>query len=305
MTQTQAGSTATGQAGALYLLILVAATFLMASGFIAGKILLVHVPALLLVGWRFVLAALATLPFAWLAGEPLLPRFPDRVLRAWATIVAIGLLQTAGVMGFLFLGLRSISPTTAAILLFTNPIWVALFGRVFIGERLSLTRMAGLLAGFAGVVLALGASDQAFAGEPLGGKLLGLAAALSWAFATLINKQARLPIGAWTLSFWQMLFGALALLVLALAQGEHWPVQLAASDWAWFVWLAIPGSTGSFGLWFMALRKGGATRTSGYLFLAPLFTVLMSMLLLGTSLTLAQAAGGILIGAGLWLVNRS
>jgi len=76
------------------------------------------------------------------------------------------------------------------------------------------------------------------------------------------------------------------------------------AQWGWFVWLAIPASTGSFGLWFVALNKGGATKTSGYLFLAPLFTVVLSFFVLGTSLSWVQAFGGAMIGVALWLVNR-
>ena len=53
-----------------------------------------------------------------------------------------------------------------------------------------------------------------------------------------------------------------------------------------------------------AVRHGGATRTSGYLFLAPLFTVVLSFLVLGTTLSWRQALGGALIGLALWLVNR-
>lgn len=41
--------------------ILVAATFLMGSSFVAGKVLLRTVPPLPLVGWRFLLAAVFTM----------------------------------------------------------------------------------------------------------------------------------------------------------------------------------------------------------------------------------------------------
>jgi drug/metabolite transporter (DMT)-like permease len=193
---------------------LAASTFLMGSSFVAGKILLQDgIPSLLLVGWRFFVAALATLPLVLLEGRlrrALLP--PGAGLREAALTILIGLLQTAAVMGLLFLAMDSISASTAAILLFTNPIWVALLGRLFLGEALPASRLAGL---------------------------------------------------------------------------------------------AVPASTGSFGLWFVALEKGGATKTSGFLFLAPLFTVLLSFFVLGAPLSWQQAFGGGLIGFALWLVNRN
>ena len=297
-------------AGAAYFVILVTATLLMASSFIAGKILLAAgIPSFLLVGWRFLLAALATLPLVFMAESKYAQRLAPRhlTLRDWSVILLIGLLQTAATMGFLFLALRTISAGTAAILLFTNPLWVALIGHFVLRETLSGPRLFGLLCGIFGVVLALGASGTGLSHEPLIGQLTGLAAAFCFAFATILNKRAKLAINVWALSFWQMLIGGLMLLALAYAQGQHWPGPALTSIglWGWFLWLAVPGSTASFGLWFLALRRGGATQTSGYLFLAPLFTVLMSALMLRTGLSVQQAFGGILIGAALWLVNRT
>ncbi len=297
-----------GDAASGFVLLLLASTFLMGSSFVAGKILLSQgFPALLLVGWRFLVAALATLPLAWMAERGRLSALwpPAMRGRQLAVVLAIGLLQTAAVMGLLFTGMRTIPAATAAILLFSNPIWVALLGRLFLHESLSRARALGLLLGMLGVALAIGrgalvAQDRAV----LVGELCCLASAICWAVATAINKRANLPIGGWTLNFWQMLVGAVALLALAYADGERWPAAVTGAQWGWFAWLAIPASTGSFGLWFVALRRGGATLTSGYLFLAPLFAVVLSFLVLHTRLSALQLLGGTLIGLGLWLVNR-
>lgn len=289
--------------GARYYAALLFATFLMASSFIAGKLLLnFGFTALLLVGWRFLVAAFAVLPMVLISREPLFPRLSTRQN---LTVVLIGLLQTAGTMGLTFLSLRYVSAATAGILLFTNPIWVAFLAPWLLGESLSKIRLLGLFCGISGVVLALGGGGvPAVPGDMLRGDGVGLAGAFCWSLSTIVNKRARLPIGTWTLTFWQMLTGALVLLGLAYCQGEHWPDRMGASQWGWFLWLAIPGSAGSFGLWFYALLKGGATRSSGYLFLAPFFTVLLSDLIFATALSLPQAMGGVLIGLSLWLVNR-
>jgi drug/metabolite transporter (DMT)-like permease len=293
---------------AQFFLILIASTFLMGSSFVSGKILLQQgFPAMLLVGWRFLIAALATLPLIRLDNGSIFEAlFPSRLtLRDAALVVIIGILQTTAVMGLLFVAMRSISASTAAILLFTNPIWVAVLGRLFLGEPLHGARVGGLALGIVGVVLAIGISRQSY-GAPgaTAGEVIGLASALCWAAATIINKRANLPLGSWSLSFWQMLIGSLVIIAIAYGSGQHWPAVTTHAQWGWFIWLAIPASTGSFGLWFVALKRGGATKTSGYLFLAPLFTVVLSYFVLGTSLSWVQAAGGLLIGLALWLVNR-
>jgi drug/metabolite transporter (DMT)-like permease len=191
------------------------------------------------------------------------------------------------------------------ILLFTNPIWVAVLGRLFLGESLHRGRLVGLVLGVIGVAFAIGPGPDALSGgSTLAGEIISIAASLCWASATIINKRANLPFGAWTLSFWQMLIGAVAILIIAYATGQHWSDITDPVQWGWFLWLAIAASTGSFGFWFVALSKGGATRTSGCLFLAPLFTVILSFFILGSTLTWLKAVGGILIGLALWLVNQ-
>jgi drug/metabolite transporter (DMT)-like permease len=183
---------------------------------------------------------------------------------------------------------------------------VALLGRLFLGEALPPSRLAGLVLGLVGVGFAIGVGPEVLAGgAQVTGELIGLASSFCWAIATLINKRAGLPLGPWALSFWQMLIGSLALLALAYGAGQRWPAGTTPGQWGWFLWLAIPASTGSFGLWFVALGKGGATRASGFLFLAPLFTVILSFFVLAAPLSWQQAVGGILIGLALWLLNRN
>jgi drug/metabolite transporter (DMT)-like permease len=165
-------------------------------------------------------------------------------LGAYGLVVVIGLLQTAAVMGLLFVAMRSIPASTAAILLFTNPIWVAVLGHLFLGETLRGEGIVGLGVGVVGAHLAIGVRSDTLLGDAsMTGEFLSLGSAVCWAIATVINNGAKLPFGAWTLIFWQMLIGALALLVIARATGEHWPVAVTATQWAWFLWLSCPSSS--------------------------------------------------------------
>ncbi len=290
-----------------FFITLIASTFLMGSSFVAGKILLHQgFSPMILVGWRFLVAACATLPLVFLdRSSPGAVLFPARAgLREVVLVILIGLIQTAAVMGLLFWAMQFVSASTSAILLFTNPIWVAVLGRLFLGETLHRGRLVGLFLGVIGVAFAIGLGpDLLSGGKTLVGEIIGIVSALCWATATVVNKRANLPFGPWALSFWQMLIGSVAILGLAYGTDEQWPVNVTWEQWGWFVWLAIPASTGSFGLWFVALSRGGATKTSGFLFLAPLFTVILSWFILGATLSLLQAVGGILIGIALWLVN--
>jgi drug/metabolite transporter (DMT)-like permease len=279
-----------------YILTLIAATFLMASAFIAGKVLLKTIAPFTLVGWRFFVAALATLPLVYyLEKDTPLSKKPR-----WGIIALIGLLQSAGTMGLLFLSMLYVSPSTAAILLFTNPLWVAILGYFFLAERLSFQKISGLLLGVLGVILLIGLKEGL--GHSIG-ELLGLGASFCWATSTIINRKYPTGIGTWRLSFWQMFIGSLALLIVAWVFQEPLPENVSGETLAWFLWLAIPASTGSFGLWFLALKSGGATQSSAFLFMAPLFTILLSAIIFQIMPTFTQILGGLCVFVALFLVN--
>ncbi len=289
---------------AAFALVILGATFLMGSSFVAGKILLDRgIPPMLLVGWRFLVAALFALPLA-LLGKHWKTVIP-RSARDAGWIAIIGLTQTAAVMGLLFYAMRTIPASTAAILLFTNPLWVAMLGPFFLGERLGGSSYVGLLLGIVGVALAIGIKGGANGGGALvRGDAIAILSAVCWAVATIINKRIKVGLGTWAVTFWQMLVGSVAVLAIAYAEGDVWPSGLSNQDWGWFLWLAVPASTGSFGLWFAALEKGGATRCSGFLFLTPLFTILLSFLVLGHPITWTQVGGGLMVGVAIALLGR-
>jgi drug/metabolite transporter (DMT)-like permease len=277
---------------------IIGATFCMGTSFVASKILLQTIPPFTLVGWRFVLAALATLSLIFLLKQ----RFQGISIKSWQQIAVIGLLQTAGTMGLLFLSMLYISASAAAVLLFTNPLWVAALSPFVLKEKIRPIQYFGLFLGFVGVVLLIGLKSN---GLEMKGNFLGLASALCWASATLFAKRSSLKVPPFILSFGQMLIGGIVLVFLSFFSKETYNVATATSqDWFWFAWLVLPSSVGSFGLWYVALSHGGALRASSFLFLTPLFTVITSVLVLKTTVSLQQLIGAALVGVALYIVNR-
>ena len=173
---------------------IIGATFCMGTSFVASKILLQTIPPFTLVGWRFMLAPLATLPLIFLLKQ----RFQDVSTKDWQRIAVIGLLQTAGTMGLLFLSMLYISASAAAVLLFTNPLWVAALSPVILKEKIRPQQYFGLFLGFMGVVLLIGFKSN---GLEMRGNFLGLASALCWAAATLFAKRSGVKAPPFILSF--------------------------------------------------------------------------------------------------------
>lgn len=70
------------------------------------------------------------------------------------------------------------------------------------------------------------------------------------------------------------------------------------------VWLAIMCSIVQFSVWFYLLDQGEPGKTSSFLFLAPIFGVLSSWILLGEHVAWEAVAGCVLVCLGIYWVNR-
>ncbi|WP_439117490.1 DMT family transporter [Mesobacillus stamsii] len=264
-------------------------TFLMGSSFTVGKIGLTYVSPLLLVGLRFTIAGV--LMAIIVRKKPLPANISD-----WGRVFTIGLMQTAGVMGAIFLSLRTITAGESSILTFTNPLLVVLMGTVFLRIRYRLLQWIGAGVGFLGVFITLGFHLQLTTGT-----LLGLGAAVSWSIGTILIKKWGSLFNVWVLTAYQMLFGGLILLVMSLTM-ENPRLTINMASVSIILWLAIMASIVQFAIWFYLLNQGDPGKTSAFLFLAPFFGVLSGWMM-GEVVEWYVYAGGAFIFTGIFLVN--
>jgi len=193
-------------------------------------------------------AGLVLLSIARLRGQPMgLPR------RYWRTVV----------LGTLFyLVLWNLTSTYAAVLIpsgqaavlgFTMPLWSALIAWAVLGERLSPRLVLAIGLGAAGVTLLMVESFRVYAAAPLG-FALGIVSAIGWAIGTLILKRGNVQVPVMVLTGWQLLIGAVPMVLGALVFGDHqWFVPswqtIAVITWIMLVpmcignvcWFAIVG----------------------------------------------------------------
>ena len=273
-----------------FIVLVVVTTFLMGSSFTVGKIGLNYVSPLLLVGLRFTIAGLL---MAVLVRKSVKPE----KLADWGRIFTIGLMQTAGVMGCIFLSLRTITAGESSILTFTNPLMVVMMGTVFLGIRYRLLQWIGAIVGFIGVFITLGFHLQLTVGT-----LFGLGAAVFWSIGTILIKQWGSRFNVWVLTAYQMLFGGIALLLMGLTL-ESPKLMINPVSITVILWLAIMASIVQFAIWFYLINQGDPGKTSAFLFLAPFFGVLTGWVLLDEVVEWYVYAGGALIFIGIFLVN--
>lgn len=277
-----------------FTLLILLTTFLMGSSFAVGKIGLSYSSPLLLAGLRFTLAGFI------MAVSVLVLKRPHPVSKGnWIKMLIIGTFQTAGVMGCIFLSLRTITASESSILTFTNPLLVVVFGTLFLKTRYKFYQWVGVLLGLVGVSIGVGAQIELKIGV-----LFGILSAVFWAISTLLVKKWGPLFNTWVLSAYQMLFGGLLLLLGSFIL-EKQVFILNGNSLFILLWLSIMSSIVQFAVWYYLLQKGDPGKTSAYLFLAPFFGVLSGWLLLGETLYPSIIVGGLFIIIGIYLVNRT
>ncbi len=267
------------------------------SAFTSARIVVADAPPFLALSVRFLLSGLIALAIGWAAGQRI------RLGRAqWSAVIVFGLCQNALYLGLNFEAMRSVEASIAVIIASLLPLFVAAFGRMFLGETLPWQAVAGLVAGFAGVVVIMAARLGSGA-DPFGVALcVGGVIALS--VATLAVRGATSGGNLWMIVGLQMLVGSAALFPASLLL-ETWTV-----NWTWplagaFAYTTlIPGLAATM-IWFILVERIGATRAATFHFLNPFIGVAIAAAILGESVGPRDLLGVCIIMAGILAVQTA
>jgi drug/metabolite transporter (DMT)-like permease len=272
--------------------------FLWATAFVPSRILARDAPPLWILTIRFAVAGGILLAIAAAVRLPV-----PRDGRTWLRLFALGLGANALYLGLTYLALRHLSAGMASIIASTNPLILALLAPWLLREPLTARKLAGLVLGFGGVVLAMHARAGSQAAR-LQDVLLAVAGVLAFVFSNILYKRMAERPHPVVLNGAQLLCAAIALLPAAVAlEGAPHLSWTAPVFWS-LAYLVVVLSVGASMLWFWILQHGEASRVSAYFFLTPAFGLLLSALLLGEPLTVADGVALVVIGTGLWLAAR-
>ena len=219
--------------------------------------------------------------------------------------IAAGLLFTAEFI-LIYWGLEFTIASRAVIFINISPFVVALGAQLFIpGERLRKIQVLGLCCAFSGIVVAFSESASYATYRILIGDGMLAAAAVFWGATTVLIKAgplARIRPGKTLL--YQLAVSAAALPLAALVKGEPGIVRMtpviAASLVYQTVWVAFI----TFLAWFWLIRNYPASRLVSFNFLTPIFGVIAGGILLNEPITSKLLLTLLLVGTGIYLVNR-
>ena len=229
-----------------------------------------------------------------------------RALRAEWKYMAAGL---CGVTLFFVLQNVALTYTLAAnvsVLLSAAPLFTALLSRAVLGERLKANFFMGFGLAMAGIILIAFNGSVVLKLNPLG-DVLSIVAAMVWAAYSLLIKTADVPDRAlFSVTRKVFFYGLLFLLpVLPLFDFRLGLERLAFPPNVFhLLFLGVLGSAVCFATWNYALKSLGPVKTSVYIYLVPLVSVVAGAVWLHETVTLVAGTGMALILAGMMLSER-
>jgi drug/metabolite transporter (DMT)-like permease len=263
------------------------------STYLAIRYAIETIPPLVTAGVRHLIAGSTLL--AWALARGYRP-----TSREWYSSAVLGFLFFLISHGSLHWAEQTVPSGLAALLVATEPMWVALLALFMGNERQSLTvsNIAGLVLGFVGVVLLTTDHTIAAQSTSLLGAIAILAGTLSWSFGMFYAKQAPLPKDTLARSAMSMFCGSIMLLVTALVAGEFRHVdvhQVTGRSILGLAYLIVFGSIVAFTAYTWLLEHCTASLIATHTYVNPVVAVLLGWLYAGEPITGRALVAGLLV----------
>jgi drug/metabolite transporter (DMT)-like permease len=218
-------------------------------------------------------------------------------------VFSIALLHMVGFAVLAAWGLRLVPTGRSVVLAYTTPLWVIPGAVLFLRERLTPRRAAGVAVGLCGLIVLFNplAFDWADRGAILGNAAI-IAAAILWAASILHIRGHRWRATPFDLVPWEMLLATAVLTPLALAASGLPAVEWSGRLAALLLYAGVPGTAIAYWATAVASRNLPAVTTALGLLTTPVVSVVVATLWLGEPFTLSLLAaialilGGIAIG---------
>lgn len=293
-----AGGASTGQprdlrglgAAALFVL-------LWSTGFIGAKLGVPHADPLTFLALRFVLATVLLLAFALATRAPW-PHDPMQILH----LCVAGVLLHAIYLGGVYVAMsRGIEAGLSALIVSTQPLLVAAFAGLLLGERVTRRQWLGLALAVVGVTLVVWRKLAEGFSTPEGIALclLGLCGITA---ATIYQKRFcdTVPLRSGSVIQYAAAGSVAGLGSLLLEQQRvDWTGELIFA----LAWLVLLLSVGAVSLLYWLIRRGEASRVSSLFFMVPPVTALVAWPVFGETLGPLALVGMVVTVAGVALVN--
>jgi drug/metabolite transporter (DMT)-like permease len=216
--------------------------------------------------------------------------------------ILLGLLTTTGCIGVSTWALEFSGAGKTAILVYTMPFWLLILAWPILGERIRGIQWFAVTSAFIGLIAIL--EPWSMRGSPFG-NFLGIVSGIFWAASAIVTKiirQRSADFDLISITAWQLMFGALPLVVIAFTLSER-PIEWTPFFTGAIIYNIIFTNAVALLLWFYSLHALPAGIAGMGTLATPVIGVLAASVQLGEIPSPVEAGGMFLILAGLALVS--
>ena len=230
----------------------------------------------------------------------------------WPAFGRLALLGMCLTYTFNYTGLKLTTGTAAALIMATEPVWVALLAVFFLRERITAARGAGVVLGLAGALLVILSSQRPeAAGTPAAsaamlGNLLLVISLLWEACAVLTVKRLTERYSGRAIVTYEFLLGSVLLAPFAAWETVRFgPISPTPAAWWAFLYLLGPCTLIAYTVWFRLLEVTDASELTVFIFLQPVIGTLLGVFWFSDPFTTVTGLGAVLVLGGVAGITRS
>lgn len=272
---------------------------LTALAFPAAKLGLGEINPFVFAFFRFAIASMIYIPVLLF-----LRRGKKITAREHLRIFIIGLVLIPCNQVIFLVGQSLTSAGHSSLLFATMPIFVYILAMVFLGERFSIRRSAGIAIAVIGVYFILTGGKVDFGIGYLLGDLIILVAVVAWAVGTVMMKPLAMKFGAFRVTGLALVYGSLVYLPYGLYRAYGADLsQITMTGWGSVLYLALVVSILAYFLWYWVLKYLEASRVAVVQNIQPVIASAAAAVVLSEPITENFIIGGIIVITGVILTE--
>lgn len=281
------------------------ACFLWAISFIATKIAVASVPPFTLVTLRLLISSACF--FVWFIIRGAMPKFEG--LTWLGQMFLLSLFGTGLHYSVQTIGLKYTTASNASIYAVTGPVSILIIAVIFLGERLTFKKAAGLILAMTGVITVMGIKTLASfeIEEHMLGDLLVFASIFMWGVFTVLGKSMTKRMNALELTAIITFIGSLCMIPFGWyeARASDFSIlSIGADAWVAIAFLGITCSFLATLLYFKALEQTESQKVGVYLYTIPPMTYIIASFYLGETIGANLIIGSLLVLAGVYITEN-
>ncbi|HMN23261.1 MAG TPA: DMT family transporter [Ignavibacteriaceae bacterium] len=203
-------------------------------------------------------------------------------------------------------GMKFTTASNTGWIIGTAPIFMAVLGLIFFKEKLNTLKVIGILIATFGLLLLVGKGNITNIDLIKNkGDLLVLSSAFTWGIYSMVNKKISLNYSPLMTILYLFIMMAIIIVPFTInAITIKSVINLSSIGWIGILFLGLLCSGVAYVIWSYALREMESAKVGAYLYFEPFVTVVAAWVFLREDITLLMILSGLIITAGVFLVNK-